>query len=228
MDCNEPLHIIGTSRGRDLLTQQEIRMPFDGDDFFRHFDASEITQLVKSHCTYLELCVWVLVFLEAYLENCGAPALTEAELISTVREFGFEVGLPEECVCALHSLRAKLFKLLQRRTPDPSPPTPTTPAFAQQVPEENARFPRLSRLQRQILLSLAQESNPVRHWRLLLAVTSGNTDRGNFSRSLRNLETKRCVDIHRTAAGRAEFVEITPVGRELVIFDLGDNSPPAA
>jgi DNA-binding MarR family transcriptional regulator len=76
---------------------------------------------------------------------------------------------------------------------------------------------RLSRLQIQILAWLAQEEQRTRgtmsasHQDLTRAMAH---HKGNLSTSLRNLEAKGLVKITRTPGGKAEALDLTPVGRE--------------
>ena len=79
---------------------------------------------------------------------------------------------------------------------------------------------RLSRLQRRILAWLAQEEQRTRgtmaasHQDLVHALGG---DKGNLSRSLANLEAKGLITIARTPGGKAEAINLTPVGHQEVV-----------
>jgi DNA-binding MarR family transcriptional regulator len=83
---------------------------------------------------------------------------------------------------------------------------------------------RLSRLQRCILAWLAQEEQRTRgtmaasHQDLVQAL---GHEKGNLSHSLRNLEAKGLVRLHRTAGSKAEALDLTPQGRKLVAHLAG-------
>lgn len=78
---------------------------------------------------------------------------------------------------------------------------------------------RLSRLQRRILAWLAAEDQRTRgtmaasHQDLVHAVGG---DKGNMSTSLKGLERKGLIRIHRTSGGHAEAVDLTAAGRHRV------------
>ena len=78
---------------------------------------------------------------------------------------------------------------------------------------------RLSRLQRRILAWLAAEEQRTRgtmragHEDLVHALAH---DKGNLSHSLKGLEAKGLVTIARTPGGKAEAVDLTAEGRNLV------------
>jgi DNA-binding MarR family transcriptional regulator len=78
---------------------------------------------------------------------------------------------------------------------------------------------RLSALQRRILAWLAQEEARTRgtmaasHEDLVQALAH---EKGNVSHSLQNLEAKGLVRVTRTAGGKAEAVDLTREGRDLV------------
>jgi hypothetical protein len=79
---------------------------------------------------------------------------------------------------------------------------------------------RLPRLQRRILAWLAQEEQRTRgtmaasHQDL---VHAGGGDKGNGSTSLKGLERKGLIRIHRTSGGHAEAVDLTLEGRNRVV-----------
>jgi DNA-binding MarR family transcriptional regulator len=79
---------------------------------------------------------------------------------------------------------------------------------------------RLSRLQRRILAWLVQEAQ--RTCGTMSAshqdrVRTMAADKGNLSRSLANLEAKGLITISRSLGGKAEAVDLTPVGRREVV-----------
>jgi DNA-binding MarR family transcriptional regulator len=85
---------------------------------------------------------------------------------------------------------------------------------------------RLSRLQRRILAWLVAEDQRTRgtmaasHEDLVQAMVARGHDQGNLSTSLKGLEAKGLITISRTPGGRAEAVDLTPVGRRLVVNKL--------
>ena len=78
---------------------------------------------------------------------------------------------------------------------------------------------RLSRLQRRILAWLLAEAQRTRgtmaasHQELVQALAH---DKGNLSTSLKGLERKGLIRIHRTSGGHAEAVDLTAEGRKRV------------
>jgi DNA-binding MarR family transcriptional regulator len=81
---------------------------------------------------------------------------------------------------------------------------------------------RLSRLQRRIMAWLEAEDQRLRgtmnasHEDLVQALVARGHDKGNLSTSLKGLEAKGLVTITRTPGGRAEAVDLTPMGRNWV------------
>jgi DNA-binding MarR family transcriptional regulator len=55
------------------------------------------------------------------------------------------------------------------------------------------------------------------HQDLVRALVAQGFDKGNVSTSLKGLETKGLVAIARTSGGRAEAVDLTTEGRNLVV-----------
>jgi DNA-binding MarR family transcriptional regulator len=82
---------------------------------------------------------------------------------------------------------------------------------------------RLSRLQRRILAWLVAENQRLRgimaasHEDLVRGLVARGHDKGNVSASLTGLEHKGLVTITRTPGGRAEAVNVTPAGRDLLV-----------
>ena len=82
---------------------------------------------------------------------------------------------------------------------------------------------RLSRLQRRILAWLAAEDQRTRgtmsasHQDLVRALVARGHDKGHVSASLTGLAAKGLVTITRTPGGKAEAVDLTPAGRDLVV-----------
>ena len=78
---------------------------------------------------------------------------------------------------------------------------------------------RLSGLQRRLLKTI-YDIEAQNQWRMspshteLREALGGN--KGNFSVSLRNLETKGLVQVYRTSGGKAESVWLTPEGKNRV------------
>jgi DNA-binding MarR family transcriptional regulator len=78
---------------------------------------------------------------------------------------------------------------------------------------------RLSRLQRRILIWLLADAQRTRgtmaasHQDLVHAVGG---DKGNVSTSLKGIERKGLIRIHRTSGGHAEAVDLTAEGRNRV------------
>ncbi len=83
---------------------------------------------------------------------------------------------------------------------------------------------RLSRLQHRILAWLAQEEARTQgtmsasHQDLVQALAH---DKGNLSHSLRNLAAKGLVRLTRTPGGKAEAVDLTSQGRQVVAQRAG-------
>jgi DNA-binding MarR family transcriptional regulator len=79
---------------------------------------------------------------------------------------------------------------------------------------------RLSRLQHRILAWLLAEAQRTRgtmaadHQDLVRVLTR---DKGNLSTSLKGLEAKGLIRVHRTPGGRAAAVDLTPAGRNQVV-----------
>jgi DNA-binding MarR family transcriptional regulator len=77
--------------------------------------------------------------------------------------------------------------------------------------------PRVSRLQKHILRVLLTEHHRT-HGRISMGhlelVKALGGDKSNISHSLRTLETRGWIVIGRTLGGRAESLELTPVGLE--------------
>jgi len=82
---------------------------------------------------------------------------------------------------------------------------------------------RLSRLQRRILAWLWAEHQRTRgtmsasHQDLVRALVARGHDKGHVSASLTGLAAKGLVTITRTPGGKAEAVDLTPAGRDLVV-----------
>jgi DNA-binding MarR family transcriptional regulator len=82
---------------------------------------------------------------------------------------------------------------------------------------------RLSRLQRRILTRLVAEDLQTRgtmsasHEDLVRTLVALGFDKGNVSTSLKGLVAKGLVTIARTPGGKTEAVDVTPVGRDLVV-----------
>ena len=82
---------------------------------------------------------------------------------------------------------------------------------------------RLSRLQHRILAWLWAEHQRTRgtmaasHQDLVRALVARGHDKGHVSASLTGLEAKGLVTITRTPGGKAEAVDLTPAGRDLVV-----------
>jgi len=82
---------------------------------------------------------------------------------------------------------------------------------------------RLSRLQRRILAWLVAEDQRLRgtmaasYDALVRALVARGHDKGHVSASLTGLEAKGLVTITRTPGGKAEAVDLTPAGRDLVV-----------
>ena len=81
---------------------------------------------------------------------------------------------------------------------------------------------RLSQLQRRILLWVDAEEQRTRrtvspsYEELIQALRVVGVDKGNASKSVRNLEEKALVMVGRTAGGMAEFLRLTSEGRNVV------------
>ena len=84
--------------------------------------------------------------------------------------------------------------------------------------------PRLSGLQRR-LLRYVYDAEARSRWSVspshleLVRALGGN--KGNVSTSLRNLEAKGLVVVHRTRGGQAECVRLTPEGKNRASFFAG-------
>jgi len=82
---------------------------------------------------------------------------------------------------------------------------------------------RLSRLQHRILAWLWAEHQRTRgtmaasHQDLVRALVARGHDKGHVSASLTGLAAKGLVTITRTPGGKAEAVDLTPAGRDLVV-----------